>query len=294
MKKLITLLLLVYISTSISAQKTQIKVTLDTKKFQNIDCSLGADCAGGPSTLAKVYMHSGLCTSGDIPCKQQITSFNSLVWEHVVGNWGTSPQDDGVGLMVAEGNGVYSMTIILEDYFSGPLVSTAWNDNHTIQSTPMPQGDTPYTMGLVFRNPDGLITGRDNMCNDIFVTDLNTTNPQVIQSYNLLPWPNSPVTIERTIIGINEIRNINFFRVVPNPVRDNIYIEFYLNEGTPSTVSLIDNFGKKIATLLEDNLKPGKHIIKGSLDALNIASGIYYIVVKTNYSMVTEKIAVIK
>ena len=74
-------------------------------------------------------------------------------------------------------------------------------------------------------------------------------------------------------IGINEIRNINFFRVVPNPVRDNIYIEFYLNEGTPSTVSLIDNFGKKIATLLEDNLKPGKHIIKGSLDALNIASG---------------------
>ena len=100
MKKIITLLLLVYLSTNINAQ-TQIKVTLDTKKFINIDCSLGADGAGGPSTLPKVYMHAGLCTTGDIYCKTQITPLNSLVWEHVVGNWGTSPQDDNVGKMDA-------------------------------------------------------------------------------------------------------------------------------------------------------------------------------------------------
>ena len=293
MKKIITLLLLVYLSTNINAQ-TQIKVTLDTKKFINIDCSLGADGAGGPSTLAKVYMHSGLCTTGDIQCKTQITPLNSLVWEHVVGNWGTSPQDDGVGEMDTVGNGVYSKTIILEQYFSGPLVSTAWNDNHTLQSTPMPQGATPYTLGLVFRNPDGTITGRDNMCNDIFVTDLNTTNPKVIQSYDLNPWPNSPVTIERTIIGIDEIKNINFFSVSPNPVRDNIYIEFYLNVGTHSTVDVIDNFGRKVTTLLNDNLKPGKHVIKSYIADMNIASGIYFITVKTDFSMVTEKIVVIK
>ena len=293
MKKLITLLMLVYLSASIHAQ-TQIKVTLDTKKFINIDCSLGADGAGSPSVLPKVYMHSGLCTYGDIYCKTQITPLNSLVWEHVVGNWGTSPQDDEVGVMAAEGNGVYSITFIVEDYFSGPLVSTAFNDAGTLQSTPMPQGATPYTLGLVFRNPDGLITGRDNMCNDIFVTDINTTNPKVIQSFDLNPWPNSPVTIERTVIGIDEIKNINFFSVAPNPVKDQLYIEFYLNEGTSTTVTVFDNFGKKIATLLEDNLKPGKHIVKSNIEDLEMASGIYFITVKTDFSMVTEKVVVIK
>lgn len=294
MKKFFTILLLLVSVSLIVKSQTQIKVTLDTKKFINIDCSLGADCAGGPSTLAKVYMHSGLCTQGDIYCKTQIIPLNSLVWEHVVGNWGTNPQDDGVGEMITEGNGVYSKTFIVEDYFSGAWVSTDWNDTHTIQSTPMPQGATPYTIGLVFRNPDGLITGRDNMCNDIFVTDINTTNPKVIQSFDLLPWPNSPVTIERTIIGINDLKNINFFRVAPNPVKDDIYIEFYLKEGAHTIVTLTDNFGKKITTILDENLKNGKHVIKAHINDLNIASGIYYITVATNFSLKTEKIVVIK
>jgi len=294
MKKLfILLMMLVCIQAGIKAQ-TQIKVTLDTKKFINIDCSLGADCSGGPSSLTKVYMHSGLCTTGDIYCKTQIIPLNSLVWEHVVGNWGTSPQDDGIGEMITEGNGVYSKTFIVEDYFSGSWVSTDWNDTHTIQSTPMPSGSTPYTLGLVFRSPDGLLTGRDNMCNDIFVTDINTTNPKVIQSFDLLPWPNSPVTIERTIIGINEVKNINFFRVAPNPVKEDLYIEFYLNERATAKVTLTDYFGKKIATLLDENLKNGKHVIKAHINDFGIASGIYYITVATNSNIKTEKIVVIK
>lgn len=294
MKKLITLLLLLlFIQINIKAQ-TQIKVTLDTKKFLNIDCSLGADCAGGPSSLARVYMHSGLCTSGDIPCKTQITAFNSLVWEHVVGNWGSNPQDDHIGEMLTEGNGVYSKTFIVEDYYSGSWVSTDYNDAHTLQSTPMIPGTTPYTLGLVFRSPDALLTGRDNMCNDIFVTDINTPNPKVIQSFDLLPWPNSPVTIERTVIGINDLKSINFFSVAPNPVKEDIYIEFYLKEGAHSTVTITDNFGKKITTLLDENLKNGKHAIKAHINDFNIASGIYYITVATNFSLKTEKIVVIK
>jgi len=292
MKKTFTLIMIVLFTTAIFAQ-IQVKVTLDSKKFINIDCCLGADASGGPSTLPKVYMHSGLCTTNDIYCKQQIVPLHSLVWEHVVGNWGTNPQDDGVGEMITEGNGVYTKTIILEDYFSGSWVSTDWNETNTIQSSPMPQGATPYTMGLVFRSPDGLLTGRDNMCSDIFVTDLNTANPKVIQSFDLNPWPNSPVTIERNIIGVNEINNINFFRIAPNPVVEDLHIEFYLKNNTKTSVVLYDRLGKEVSVLLEQPLQNGKHIIKANAQNLNLTAGIYYITVKTNFDTKTEKIIVL-
>ncbi|MDD3876908.1 MAG: T9SS type A sorting domain-containing protein [Bacteroidales bacterium] len=293
MKKLFTLFALTVFVVGIYAQ-TQVTVTLDTKKFINIDCSLGADGAGGPSTLPKVYMHSGLCTTGDIYCKTQIIPLNSLVWEHVVGNWGDNPQDDGVGEMVTGSNGVYTKTIIIEDYYSGSWVSTEWNETNTVQSTPMDPGATPYTIGLVFRNPDGTITGRDNMCNDIFVTDINTTNPKVIQSFDLLPWANSPVTIEREIIGINEMYNINFFKVLPNPVRDDLHIEFYLKTASQTQVVIMDAFGKLVTAFPEARLNEGKHVIKADIFNLNLAQGIYYVSVKTEYSVRTEKIVVIR
>ncbi len=291
MKKFFTLIMLMLITAHIYSQ-IQVKVTLDTKKFVNIDCSLGADCAGGPSTLSKVYMHSGLCTTGDIYCKTQIIPLHSLVWEHVVGNWGNNPQDDGVGEMVSEGNGIFTKTIILEDYFSGPWVSTEWNETQTVQSTPMPQGATPYTMGLVFRNFDGTITGRDNMCNDIFVTDLNTTNPQVIQSFDLLPWPNSPVTIERNIIGIADVDKINFFNIAPNPVKDNIHIEFYIKKSAYTTIYISDNLGRVLTTLIDKEIPNGKHVFKTNVNELNLCSGIYYITISNNNNSTTQKLII--
>lgn len=292
MKKLFTLMFLVAFTAGIFAQ-TQVKVTLDTKKFINIDCSLGADGAGGPSTMPKVYMHSGLCTTGDIYCKTQIIPLHSLVWEHVVGNWGTNPQDDGIGEMVVEGNGVYTKTIIIEDYFSGSWVSTDWNETQTVQSSPMPTGATPYTMGLVFRNPDGTVTGRDNMCNDIFVTDLNTTSPKVIQSFDLLPWPNSPVTIERSIIGINDINSINFFNIMPNPVKDNVHIEFYLKNGERTNVTVFDRLGRMVYNLLDAELQSGKHVIKSDVNEMGLSAGVYFITVETSKSSRTEKLIVL-
>ena len=39
------------------------KIVLDTKKITNPDCGLDTDGKGSPSTLDKVYMHSGLCST---------------------------------------------------------------------------------------------------------------------------------------------------------------------------------------------------------------------------------------
>mgnify|MGYP004158299121 CR=1 FL=1 len=52
----------------------------------------------------------------------------------------------------------------------------------------------PYTIGLVFRSSDGFYSGRDNGCNDIFITGILDYNPQVIQSTDLSTY--SAVTVE--------------------------------------------------------------------------------------------------
>ena len=113
-------------------QLTSLRMELDVKKMLNPSCNLNM----GDVDSNKVYAHLGLCTcmeqspygpenrdcvnssQNELFCATQITPFQSRVWQHVVGNWGTTPQDDGVGLMTYEGDSVWSMEFIIEDYFS--------------------------------------------------------------------------------------------------------------------------------------------------------------------------------
>ena len=80
--------------------QTYMKICLDAKLFLTADPNCNLNLGDVPQ--GKVYAHLGMCTTGDIFCKTQITPFQSDIWEHVVGNWGPLPADDGVGLMVNE------------------------------------------------------------------------------------------------------------------------------------------------------------------------------------------------
>tara|TARA_B100001142_G_scaffold142332_2_gene143525 strand:+ start:1653 stop:4505 length:2853 start_codon:yes stop_codon:yes gene_type:complete len=85
-----------------------------------------------------VYMHAGI---GD----------DSSPWGYsVVGNWG---QDDGVGQMTDNGNGIWSITIVPEDYFG-------------LNSS---QASSATSMGMVFRNEDGTQELKDQGCSDFFI-----------------------------------------------------------------------------------------------------------------------------
>jgi glycosidase len=81
-------------------------------------------CNGIPTSTTKVYAHAGIGNDTDE------YGFS------VVGNWG---QDNGVGLMTNNGNGIWSLTITPSTYF---------NLNATQQSN-------ATKLGLVFRNANG-------------------------------------------------------------------------------------------------------------------------------------------
>lgn len=83
-----------------------------------------SQCNSIPVSTSKVYMHAGIGT-------------DTNPWGYsVIGNWG---QDNGIGLMTNQGNGIWSITLTPSTYF---------NLNTT-------QQNTATKLGLVFRNATG-------------------------------------------------------------------------------------------------------------------------------------------
>ena len=111
-----------------------ITITLDVN-------SSATDC-NGFSSPSKVYMHSGI---GD--------GSNAFGFS-VVGNWG---QDDGVGEMMNQGSGIFTINIVPETYYG--LTTT--------------QAANAVLMGIVFRNADGTQELKASGCND-FIFEVGT------------------------------------------------------------------------------------------------------------------------
>ncbi|WP_044402126.1 alpha-amylase family glycosyl hydrolase [Lacinutrix sp. Hel_I_90] len=115
-----------------------------------VDINSGASNCNSLSNPTKVYMHSGI---GD--------NTNAFGFS-VVGNYG---QDDGVGQMTNNGNGIYSITIVPETYYS--LTAT--------------QAADATKLGMVIRNEDGSQELKASGCSDFIfnvgVFQATVTNP---------------------------------------------------------------------------------------------------------------------
>jgi hypothetical protein len=287
--------------------RTYCKITLDTKLMEAPECSLGGG-GGYAATWTKVYAHLGLCTcdvsenvrncasesANETFCFSQIIPYQSLVWQHVVGNWGEIAEDDGVGLMQSEGNGVYSIQFIIEDYFSSADVSTELGETSAVPSMPwsVTQGGKPYTMGMVFRNADGTSSGRDYGCNDLFLVDI-LGNPLVVQSSNL-EGPHFPaIVLDIHDASIEEIMTLsdNTF-IYPNPANENFEVKYKIvTTGLDVKISIYDTMGRLVA---EQN--PGKQSAGwygAAFATENMENGVYMVqVALDNYVAHTERLLI--
>ena len=297
---------LFFISTQfVIAQNTFIRMELDVKKMLNPSCNLNM----GDVDSNKVYVHLGLCSCKENPpfgpenrdctdpsqnqlfCTTQITPFQSRVWQHVVGNWGTTPLDDGVGLMTYEGDSVWSFEFIIENYFSDlSLVqdTTFGNDSSIAFSNNL----IPYTIGVVFRSYDGFYSGRDNGCNDIFITGIQGDDIQVIQSTDLSIY--NAITITKNVSNIhdNKLLNLNIY---PNPTSENLNIRFsLLKEQEDFTINLINMQGAVVQNIFNGRLIPGIHQFSwdNKIHGKKIKAGYYLLdIAGDNYHM-TKKVII--
>lgn len=257
------------------AQSTQLKITLQADQLPNPDCWLNE----GVVTSNKVYLHSGLCTSGANFCRDSIAGSNSPVWEHVVGNWG---QDDGIGLMSHEGNNRYSLTMIVESYYS---------QNISTGSTPMPNGATPYTIGFVFRSFDGGYEGKDDGCGDMYIMNIQgvpTVRGGSTGSTSL------PVEVVKTVVGVEDPSYLGALVVSPNPAVERVVIDYQLRKASHDLHALILNSaGQEVTRLYDGKQAPGQH--RYIWNGENAAAGLYFFVLREgDHVIANEKILLTK
>jgi len=83
--------------------------------------------------------------------------------------------------------------------------------------------------------------------------------------------------------------NINFF---PNPFKNNISIEFLLNESTDIEIKLYNVHGQEVKTIINDRIPKGKNIMTSQ--RLDLQNGIYLIRIRSNNQVVIKKILHLK
>ena len=291
--KQILILIFAFSTFQLKAQNHWIRIELDVKNMLNPSCNLNE----GILDDDKVYAHIGLCSCleneplgpdnrdcsneelNQIFCTTQITPYQSRVWQHVVGNWGEVAEDDGIGLMTYEGDSVWSMEFIVQDYFT---TFSQDNDSSIVFTTDL----KPYTLGLVFRSSDGFYSGRDNGCNDIFITGILDYNPQVIQSTDLSIFTAVKVIMEETTSVNNQRRQLKI-ESYPIPSKDKkINFKFNKRINNPLTIKVHNTIGQLVYS--NTNLSINSNIYTHNLNKLD--SGLYFVILETDQQSYITKI----
>ncbi len=92
-----------------------------------------------------------------------------------------------------------------------------------------------------------------------------------------------------------EIPNIVEARQYPNPASDISYVSFKLYESSDVTLSLFDQQGRKVYTIIEnDKMGYGKYVIPIKINEIGLINGSYYCKLSVNGSSKTLRIIVIE
>lgn len=257
MKKLLLIACALMVTASYTFAQNAFTYTYDATKSGN-----GAPLVGA----ASVYCHSG---GNDVA-----GPLDGTCWAYTVGNWGA---DDGIGKMTSVGTDMWQ--IALGDAVA--YYSQASNG-------PVP-GTSILRVGMVFRNADGSVGGKDANDSDIF-GDLSGATPAVFNS-DLTPFDGVVISVNT---GINEINNGTFASTVyPNPASSEAMFAYTLNQGAKNiTVRVINQIGQQVNVYNRYNQANGTYLIH--FNAADLANGLYSYSVNVDETLQTGKFIVAK
>lgn len=140
------------------------------------------------------------------------------------------------------------------------------------QSEEFSKGYVIFTVPLL----NGLPEGAQIQCHaDIFFD----FNPAVTTNKTLN-------TIEKLVSTDNPAGSLESIQINPNPLQDQISIEFYTSTNEILELELLDLFGRKLMNKIIHSL-PGKNIYKTNLGHIN--NGFYFLQIQTNKGAIKTK-----
>lgn len=101
------------------------------------------------------------------------------------------------------------------------------------------------------------------------------------------------VAMHTGFVGVkNVIANASNINIFPNPARDNAVLNITLSETTNLHVTVIDELGRTVATVVNKNMNAGTQKI--DINTTNLASGVYNVKIETTQGTTTERLSVVK
>lgn len=132
---------------------------------------------------------------------------------------------------------------------------------------------------------------RDNLA-DIGADELSSAPVSI---YPLRPENVGPFAVDSVLSGWNYRtipRNYQLLKSYPNPFNSSVTIEYGIEHAGLANLTVYNILGQKIAVLVNDNLKPGKYLLKW--DAGSTPSAIYWLRLETISGITTIPINLIK
>lgn len=103
------------------------------------------------------------------------------------------------------------------------------------------------------------------------------------------------VTVTKTNLSVeNNLAGISVSNISPNPSNGSAQIRFDNETAQNVEITLNDASGRKAAELYNGLMSAGNNVIDINTDKLNIASGTYFVVVRTNTGIVTRYFVLVK
>jgi hypothetical protein len=78
----------------------------------------------------------------------------------------------------------------------------------------------------------------------------------------------------------------------PNPFNPSTVIKFSIIENAHVTLTIYDVLGRKVKTLIDEEMSPGVH--QTLFNAVDLSSGIYFYELRANQNISTKKMMLVK
>lgn len=192
------------------------------------------------------------------------------------------------------------------DGLRGPIYNNTVKDNagSGIRIT-----SVPVDLGGGKDNSPGLnlITGNGNF--DMYVETSSSQYPLLYVSYNVWDHTDTLEVLQYDIrdgndssglvkvsftpvngLGIQNINSENQLKVFPNPVWQTTTFTWFLSKRSFVSLKILDNTGRVIETLINDNLEPGKQEVL--FDVTNLPAGVYFYRITVNGEALKGKVLV--
>jgi len=134
---------------------------------------------------------------------------------------------------------------------------------------------------LVCHNPPGNNTKPQTICIGFEAVQAHLAHGDYLGSC---------IKIKTSESGNDDISNDLSITVSPNPFIDKCKIGVYLNESSNTDIQIIDLLGRPICKLCKGMLEKGQHSFTWNLEQPSNSGSIYFLMVKTSYSVKIVKI----